>query len=85
MKQEKAKKKDKEKKKMRRVDMETVALCALIAVIGAFGMVAGAAAFMGISFQECNAAALTGIGCTLGGVLWGSLLILNRHLVSKEG
>lgn len=85
MKQEKAEKKDKEKKKMRRVVMETVALCALIAVIGAFGMLSGAAAFIGIRFQECNAAVLTGIGCTLGGILWGSLLILNRHNMSNEG
>lgn len=79
------KREKKEKKKMRRVDMETVALCALIAVIGAFGIVAGTAAFMGIRFQECNVAALTGIGCTLGGILWGSLLIFNRNIVSKEG
>ncbi len=80
MKQEKQ-----EEKKMRRLDMETVVLCALIAVVGAFGIMAGAAAFMGIRFRECNAAALTGIGCTLGGILWGSLLIFNRNIVSKEG
>ncbi len=86
MKREKqAKKEKKEKKRMKRVDMETVALCALVAVIGAFGIVAGTAAFMGIRFQECNAAALAGIGCTLGGILWGTLLIFNRNMVSKEG
>lgn len=70
---------------MKTVDMETVLLCALIAVVGAFGIVAGAAAFAGIRFQECNAAVLTGIGCTLGGVLWGILLIFNRNMVSKRG
>lgn len=78
-------KEKKEKKKMKHVDMETVALCALIAAVGAFGMVAGAAAFLGIRFQECNAALLTGIGCTLAGILWGSLLIFNGNIVSKKG
>lgn len=70
---------------MKTVDMETVLLCALIAAAGAFGMIAGAAAFVGIRFQECNAAVLVGTGCTLGGVLWGILLIFNRNMVSKRG
>lgn len=69
---------------MKTVDMETILLCAIIAVAGAFGALAGAAAFIGIRFQECNAVALTGIGCTLGGILWGILLILNRNMVSKR-
>lgn len=68
---------------MKTVDMETILLCAVIAVAGALGMMAGAAAFLGIRFQECNAAVLTGIGCTLGGIFWGTLLILNRNMVSK--
>ena len=38
----------------------------------------------GIQFQECNAALLTGIVCGLWGILWGSLLIQNRNLVSKN-
>lgn len=70
---------------MKTVDMETILLCALIAVVGAFGLLAGAAAFAGIRFQECNAALLAGIGCTLGGVFWGILLIFNRNMVSKRG
>lgn len=69
---------------MRRIDMETVMLCALIAVIGAFGLVAGGAAFAGISFQECNSAVLVGSGCTLGGLFWGILLIFNSNRVSKR-
>lgn len=69
---------------MRRIDMETVVLCALIAVIGAFGLVAGVAAFAGIRFQECNSGILAGSGCTLGGVLWGILLIINSNRVSKR-
>lgn len=69
---------------MKTVDMETVLLCAIIAVAGAVGMLAGTAAFIGIRFRECDAAVLTGAGCTLGGILWGVLLIVNRNMVSKR-
>lgn len=69
---------------MNRVDMETVLICALIAVVGAFGAVTGIAAFAGVRFQECNAALVAGGGCTLGGALWGILLIFNRNMVSKQ-
>lgn len=69
---------------MNRVDMETVLICALIAVVGAFGAVTGIVAFAGVRFQECNAALVAGGGCTLGGVLWGILLIFNRNMVSKQ-
>lgn len=69
---------------MSRVDMETVLICAVIAIVGAFGAVAGLVTFAGVRFQECNAALLTGGGCTLGGVLWGILLIFNRNMVSKK-
>ena len=64
---------------MKTVDMELILLCALMAAIGAFGLVT-----FGIQFQECNAALLTGIVCGLWGILWGSLLIQNRNLVSKN-
>lgn len=69
---------------MRRVDMETVLICAMIAIVGAFGVVTGIAAFAGVRFQECDAAMLAGGGCTLGGVLWGILLIFNSNTVSKR-
>lgn len=69
---------------MRTVDMETVLLCALIAAAGAFGVMAGAAAFAGVSFAECNGTVLAGCGCTLGGLFWGILLIFNRNMVSKQ-
>ena len=62
---------------MKTVDMELIFLCALMAAIGAFGLVTGVVLLFGIQFQECNAALLTGI-------LWGSLLIQNRNLVSKN-
>lgn len=69
---------------MKRVDMEMVLLCAVMAIIGAFGIVAGIAAFMGVSFWECNVTLLVGGGCTIGGILWGSLLIFNSNMVSKR-
>lgn len=70
---------------MRRIDIETILLCALIAVVGVFGIMTGAAAFAGVRFAECNGALLAGGGCTLGGLIWGILLIFNRNMVSKEG
>ncbi len=75
---------EKEDKKMKTVDMELILLCALMAVIGAFGLVTGVVLLLGIRFQECNAALLTGAVCGLWGILWGSLLIQNRNLVSKN-
>ena len=47
-------------------------------------LIAGVVLLFGIQFQECNAALLTGIVCGLWGILWGSLLIQNRNLVSKN-
>lgn len=70
---------------MRRVDMETVILCAIIAIVGVIGVLAGGAAFAGVRFQDLDAVWLTGAGCTLGGVLWGILLIFNSNMVSKRG
>lgn len=75
---------EKEDKKMKTVDMELILLCALIAAIGAFGLVTGVVLLFGIQFQECNAVLLTGIVCGLCGILWGSLLIQNRNLMSKN-
>ena len=55
---------------MKTVDMELILLCALMAAIGAFGLVTGVVLLFGIQFQECNAALLTGIVCGLWGILW---------------
>ena len=49
---------EKEDKKMKTVDMELILLCALMAAIGAFGLVTGVVLLFGIQFQECNAALL---------------------------
>lgn len=62
-------------KTMKVFDMETIVICAVMAVIGTFGLVAGGAAFAGIRFQECNRAALAGLIFGLSGLLWGILLI----------
>ena len=75
---------EKEDKKMKTVDMELILLCARMAASGAFGLVTGVVLLFGIQCQECNAALLTGIVCGLWGILWGSLLIQNRNLVSKN-
>ncbi len=70
---------------MKRIDVETILLCAIMAVAGAFGMIAGGAAFAGVRFQECNAAFLAGGGFALWGILWGILLIFNSNMVSDRG
>lgn len=75
---------EKEDKKMKTVDMELILLCALIAAIGAFGLVTGVVLLFGIQFQECNAVLLTGIVCGLWGILWGSLLIRSEPDVEKR-
>ncbi|MBO5070764.1 MAG: hypothetical protein J6C37_10455 [Roseburia sp.] len=69
---------------MRRLDMETIIICAVMAMAGAVGLVAGVAAFAGIQFQECDGAVLTGICLVLGGVMWGILLIFNSNPSTKR-
>ena len=69
---------------MKRIDMETVVLCAIIAIVGVIGVLAGGAAFAGVRFQDLDAVWLTGSGCTLAGVLWGILLMFNANMVSKN-
>lgn len=71
--------------KTKRIDMEVIMVCAVMAMAGAIGIVIGTAAFMGIHFQECNGTVVIGTGCTLWGLIWGILLIFNRNLLSKRG
>lgn len=66
---------------MKKVDVETILLCAVMAVAGAVGIVAGLAAFTGINFQECNALLLFSGSSVLGGIIWWILLNFN----SKRG
>ena len=56
----------------------------LLALLPWLLRIAGVVLLFGIQFQKCNAALLTGIVCGLWGILWGSLLIQNRNLVSKN-
>ncbi len=70
---------------MKTLDVEMVLICAVTAVFEALGLVAGAAAFVGIRFQECDAAALTAICFGLGGLFWVVLLIFNSSKRSKRG
>ena len=69
---------------MRRIDIETVLICAVMAMVGAVGLVAGTAAFFGIRFRECNGAILIGICVGLVGIIWGILLIFNRNQLEKR-
>lgn len=69
---------------MRTYDIETIIICAVAAIAGSLGMIAGGAAFAGVRFSECNPVLLTGTCCTLGGVLWGILLILNCKNLQKH-
>ena len=70
---------------MKRINMEVILLCAVMAAAGAFGIIAGGAAFAGVRFQECNETLLAGCGSAVWGLLWGILLIFNSNLVSKRG
>lgn len=78
-------KKKRRKKEMRTIDMQVVLLCAVMAVAATFGFMTGAAAFLDVRLQECDPAAVVGIGCTVGGLLWGILLIANCRKISKDG
>lgn len=69
---------------MRRLDMETIIICAVMAIVGTFGIMAGIAAFAGVSFQECNTVLLTGICCGVSGIAWGILLIANSNKWIKQ-
>ena len=55
---------------MKTVDMELILLCALMAAIGAFGLVTGVVLLFGIQFQECNAALLPEL-CAGSGAYYG--------------
>ena len=63
------------------VDMELILLCALIAAIGAFGLVTGVVLLFGIQFQECNAVLLTGIVCGLWAVSYTHLTLPTKAFV----
>ena len=69
---------------MKRIDIETILICAVMALVGAVGLVIGVAAFVGIRFQECNGSILIGICVGLVGIIWGILLIFNRKQWEKR-
>lgn len=69
---------------MRKLDLETIIICAIIASVGSVGLVVGAAAFIGINFQEGDGAKLAGICIALGGIIWGILLIFNSNQLTKQ-
>ena len=69
---------------MRKIDVETIIICAVMAMAGAVGLVAGVAAFIGIQFQECDRSVLTGICLGLVGIFWGILLIFNSNNSTKR-
>lgn len=69
---------------IKKIDMETIIICAVMAMVGAVGLVAGVAAFIGIQFHECDRKVLTGVCLGLVGILWGILLIFNRNQWTKS-
>lgn len=64
---------------MRRMDMETILLSVFMAAVGAFGLIAGLAAFAGVRFSDCDGGMLVCGACTLAAILWGVLICLCRH------
>lgn len=62
---------------MRVIDKEMVWVCAVVAVIGALGIVAFGLVFLGKTIEMCNTTVLAATYCSLCGVLWGLLLIFN--------
>lgn len=69
---------------MRVLDMETILICAVMAVIGTFGVIAGGVAFAGRTFWDCNPTVLVGLGCGMSGLLWGILLVSAGNRKSKR-
>lgn len=68
---------------MKRSNTETVIVCAVTAAFGAFGIIVGAAAFLGVRFGEKNIETWLGAGLILGAVLWGILLLYNRKMAQE--
>ncbi len=68
---------------MKRSDAETIIVCAAAAAAGAFGIIVGAAAFLGVRLGEKNTAVWLAAGLLLGVLLWGILLIYNRKISGK--
>lgn len=66
-----------EKKRMKVMDKELILICALMAVVGALGIVALILVFFGRTIDACNPTILAASYCGLCGILWGVLLIFN--------
>lgn len=62
---------------MRAIDKEMILICAMMAIVGALGIVAVVLVFAGRTIESCNAAVLAGAFCGLSGLLWGILLVFN--------
>lgn len=65
------------------IDVQSIILCAVIAAVGTFGILAGAAAFLGISLHDYRTA-VSAIGGLCGIGLWGVLLAVNWKTVVKQ-
>lgn len=69
---------------MKTIDLEMVAVCGVMALAGALGLVVGAVVFLGKSLCECDAAFLAGSYFAAVGIIWVILLLVNYEKLLKN-
>lgn len=62
---------------MKIIDKEMILICAMMAIVGALGIVASVLVFAGKTIETCNTTILAASFCGLSGLIWGVLLIYN--------
>lgn len=69
---------------MKIIDMETILICGLMALVASLGIVMGIVVFMGVAISECSPAILSGSYFATSGLLWGILLLSNLKYFEKN-